>query len=474
MSRVYRSGEKGGLHRADLTQTATSQEFDAQRELCAHVMWCFRRLLARRVLPFVVALLVALAPLQRTSNLGKSLIGNLPAHASTPTAVVRQVGTTSGVGGAAAAKEEALTTSPAVRSSGDAALGTLTLQREGRVMDLSGVVEPSRRASILRTIDEVERDTGSEVQVVVVDKVSAEAASPKHLATHLFNRWGLGPGPFKNNGVLLLVSLGDRRAEIEVGEGLNAFMGTAWCEGTLEAVAVPAFKRGAYGEGVERTLLKVAQRLRDVHGGVALTSAQRSAVNLGGVLAVPTLLYGAFVAFRQFCLKAFDYDIGESEEDRKRLCHACNSGVSLVGSAAAGYSNINDNDNDNNHNDQSTSTSTSTSKGMVREGDAEPLETSETLPGQWGGLSWLGPWKTKIPATTLNAGLSERPYHCSRCGHEGKHVRSYYRKRNVSISPSPSTRRRRGSFGGGGGGDGGGGSTGRGGSSSGGGGGASW
>ena len=38
MSRVYRSGEKGGLHRVDLTQTATSQEFDAQRELCAHVM----------------------------------------------------------------------------------------------------------------------------------------------------------------------------------------------------------------------------------------------------------------------------------------------------------------------------------------------------------------------------------------------------------------------------------------------------
>ena len=42
----------------------------------------------------------------------------------------------------------------------------------------------------------------------------------KRFATRLFNSWGLGDRR-KNNGVLLLVSTGDRRVEVEIGRGLN-------------------------------------------------------------------------------------------------------------------------------------------------------------------------------------------------------------------------------------------------------------
>ena len=65
--------------------------------------------------------------------------------------------------------------------------------------------------------------TGAEVVVVTLPGVRGaekDRREVKRFATRLFNSWGLGDRR-KNNGVLLLVSTGDRRVEVEIGRGLN-------------------------------------------------------------------------------------------------------------------------------------------------------------------------------------------------------------------------------------------------------------
>lgn len=74
---------------------------------------------------------------------------------------------------------------------------------------------PSRTSSLQRT--------GAEVVVVTLPGVRGaeqDRREVKRFATRLFNSWGLGDRQ-KNNGVLLLVSTGDRRVEVEIGRGLN-------------------------------------------------------------------------------------------------------------------------------------------------------------------------------------------------------------------------------------------------------------
>ena len=146
---------------------------------------------------------------------------------------------------------------------------TRGVKREGVLMDLTkSSVDPFSARIILDEIRSVEQDTGTEVQVVVADDVDYKNYNPKQFATMLFNDWEVGPAD-KNNGVLILVVLKQRRVEIEVGKGLNSYMGKEWCSNLLEKETLPAFKVEQYGRGLANTVQIVAKRLRDVDAGIA-------------------------------------------------------------------------------------------------------------------------------------------------------------------------------------------------------------
>ena len=64
-------------------------------------------------------------------------------------------------------------------------------------------------------------------------------------ATALFNEWGIGSQQ-RNYGMLLLVSLGDRRARIELGAGWGLDYNRQ-SQNIMDSLIVPSFKQGAYG-----------------------------------------------------------------------------------------------------------------------------------------------------------------------------------------------------------------------------------
>lgn len=72
------------------------------------------------------------------------------------------------------------------------------------------------------------------------------------LAKRWFNTWQIGTLGLKqgaNQGVLLLVSLQDRRARIELGGDWGHNM-DARCQSIMQNTLVPAFKRGDYSGGI--------------------------------------------------------------------------------------------------------------------------------------------------------------------------------------------------------------------------------
>jgi uncharacterized protein len=78
-----------------------------------------------------------------------------------------------------------------------------------------------------------------------------QGATPKEYATELFNRWGVGKRE-ADNGVLLLVSLGDRRVEIETGYGMEAILPDAVAGEILDTAVVPRFRAGDIPGGGDR------------------------------------------------------------------------------------------------------------------------------------------------------------------------------------------------------------------------------
>ena len=89
--------------------------------------------------------------------------------------------------------------------------GVLSRQAEERLDSLLGAVWQA---------------TSAEVVVVAVDSI--EGADIDSFATELFSLWGIGKKD-NDNGLLILISRGDRRATLRTGYGLEGVLPDAVC-----------------------------------------------------------------------------------------------------------------------------------------------------------------------------------------------------------------------------------------------------
>ena len=113
---------------------------------------------------------------------------------------------------------------------------------------MADMLSPASEAEINRMITDLEAVNGTEMAVVTVLDTQA-AASPKVFATELFNTWGIGKAGV-DNGVLFLVSKGDRRTEVETGYGVEGALSDAKIGSILDSHVTPQFKAGNFDAGI--------------------------------------------------------------------------------------------------------------------------------------------------------------------------------------------------------------------------------
>lgn len=140
----------------------------------------------------------------------------------------------------------------------------------GWVQDGAGVIG-DRAADIDRVIAELERDTSVELGVVTLGSIGDEV--PKDFAVELFNHWGIGKRG-KDNGVLVLHVIDQRRVEIEVGYGLESVLTDARCKQIIDSITIPFFKESSFADGHYETVRALARQIRDPSlGPAALASS---------------------------------------------------------------------------------------------------------------------------------------------------------------------------------------------------------
>lgn len=90
--------------------------------------------------------------------------------------------------------------------------------------------------------------TSSQIAVVLVPTL--EGYDVADYAVRLADKWGIGQDK-KNNGVILLVSIGDRKMSIQTGYGMEGALPDAIARRIIENSIKPAFKEGAYYKGLD-------------------------------------------------------------------------------------------------------------------------------------------------------------------------------------------------------------------------------
>ena len=120
-------------------------------------------------------------------------------------------------------------------------------QPEGWVNDFAGVIQQGYRDKLNSLIQEVEEKTSTEIAVVTVTSIAPY--DEKQYARMLFDNWKPGKKG-KDNGVLILLAIKERRWRIETGYGVEGILPDGVCGDIGRNYMVPYFKNGSYGEGL--------------------------------------------------------------------------------------------------------------------------------------------------------------------------------------------------------------------------------
>jgi len=129
-------------------------------------------------------------------------------------------------------------------------------QPRGWINDFAEVLSPEYKDKLSSLIEELEQKTTAEVAVVTVNSISPYGEI--EYARLLFDNWKPGKKG-KDNGVLVLLAIKERRWRIETGYGVEGILPDGLCGEIGRNYMVPYFKEDKYSEGLYYGVLKISQ-----------------------------------------------------------------------------------------------------------------------------------------------------------------------------------------------------------------------
>lgn len=112
---------------------------------------------------------------------------------------------------------------------------------DAKVMSVSAV---EQLESLLKVYED---STSNQIAVLIIPSLDGEVLEEYSL--RVAEKWKLGQKE-KDNGVLLLIAIEDRKMRIEVGEGLEGVLTDALSNRIIRNEIAPEFRRGDYEQGV--------------------------------------------------------------------------------------------------------------------------------------------------------------------------------------------------------------------------------
>jgi uncharacterized protein len=137
-----------------------------------------------------------------------------------------------------------------------------SLQPQGYVSDFAGVLDAQARADIERYCGRLERATGAQIAIVTIGDIGG--AGIEDTANDLYRRWGIGVKG-KDEGILLLLVVQERRMRLEVGRGLEPLIPDGMAGMLLDNMR-PALRGGRYAEALGTAAHSIGERIATSKG----------------------------------------------------------------------------------------------------------------------------------------------------------------------------------------------------------------
>ncbi len=166
---------------------------------------------------------------------------------------------------------------------------------KGWVTDQAQVLSVEQKQTLTDSIATYEQQTGNEIAVLILK--SLNGVPIENIAVETFKTNGIGKKG-KDNGVLLLVALDDKKARIEVGYGLEGDLTDLESSIILRDSIFPYFKEGKYSEGIFSGVAAIQQAIgTEISNTTASSSGEISPV-FKGLFMVLWILIGIMSSTR--------------------------------------------------------------------------------------------------------------------------------------------------------------------------------
>ena len=140
-------------------------------------------------------------------------------------------------------------------------------QPQRYVVDLAGIVDDATENRLNGYLQELEQKTTAQMVVLTLSSLEGESIEDVSI-TIAHDKWKLGQKG-KDNGVLFLISLKDRKYRIEVGYGLEGVLPDSLVGSMGRNILVPYFRKGDYSNGIFATTLAMTNKIA-VDAGVKI------------------------------------------------------------------------------------------------------------------------------------------------------------------------------------------------------------
>lgn len=132
------------------------------------------------------------------------------------------------------------------------------------VVDLAGIIDANVETGLNRYLLELEQKTTAQMIILTIKTLEGESIDDFSLKV-AHDKWKLGQKG-KDNGMLLLVSLKERKYRFETGYGLEGLLPDSLVGSIGRQYLVPYFKKGDYSGGITAAALVVINTIADDAG----------------------------------------------------------------------------------------------------------------------------------------------------------------------------------------------------------------
>lgn len=158
-----------------------------------------------------------------------------------------------------------------------------SLKPAGWVNDYAGIIDAANSQKITSLIGELQEKTTAEIAVVTIPSLEQEDLTD--FTNRLFAKWGIGKKG-KDNGVMILIAVNERKIRIETGYGLEGAIPDSVAGAIIRDEMTPRFRNNDASGGILAGTYAVASRIAAEYN-VQLTGVYEPAETQNTVKATP-------------------------------------------------------------------------------------------------------------------------------------------------------------------------------------------